>query len=166
MSEVRPYFAQGCLVVGCLRIHSAKGYCKAHWSRVSRTGSPLGVRSTLEIGVKRPAGICEIRDCGRVARGQGLCFSHYQCYRVMKHVDAGEYNAAYDRQKGLCAICQQIPQPIKGRGRRQGFHADHDHKTGVLRGLLCPSCNIALGHLHDDADIAQAAADYLRINRG
>ena len=39
----------------------------------------------------------------------------------MKHVDAGEYNAAYDRQKGLCAICQKVPQPIKGRGRRQGF---------------------------------------------
>jgi len=156
--EVKP-----CSITGCENRLFCRGFCRTHYSRVRRTGD-AGVAEILQH--RLPNQVCDIRECGRRARAQGLCNNHYQCYRVMKYVTAEDYNAAYDRQGGTCAICKRVPQPVKGPGRRQGFHADHDHVTGVLRGLLCPPCNVALGHLHDDADVAQAAADYLRINRG
>jgi hypothetical protein len=40
------------------------------------------------------------------------------------------------------------------------FHIDHDHTTGRVRGLLCPGCNLALGHF-DDPEILRRALDYV-----
>jgi hypothetical protein len=39
-----------------------------------------------------------------------------------------------------CGICGQPPKP----GKR--LHRDHDHKTGLGRGLLCFQCNRMLGN--------------------
>lgn len=38
--------------------------------------------------------------------------------------------------KGMCAIC----------GRREARVTDHDHRTGLIRGLLCQSCNALEGY--------------------
>lgn len=40
-------------------------------------------------------------------------------------------------------------------------HTDHDHETGVLRGFLCSGCNLALGHLKDNAERARGLGEYL-----
>lgn len=45
-----------------------------------------------------------------------------------------QYNALLEQQGGACAICQRVPKA----GR---LHVDHDHKTKVVRGLLCYRCN-------------------------
>lgn len=38
---------------------------------------------------------------------------------------------------------------------------DHNHKTGKLRGVLCVSCNAALGGFMDDSELLRTAAAYL-----
>jgi hypothetical protein len=38
---------------------------------------------------------------------------------------------------------------------------DHCHRSGRVRGLLCASCNTALGLLADDVNRIMAAAIYL-----
>jgi len=40
-------------------------------------------------------------------------------------------------------------------------HVDHDHDTGMVRGILCYHCNMAIGLLMDDPDIAKKATEYL-----
>jgi Recombination endonuclease VII len=40
-------------------------------------------------------------------------------------------------------------------------HIDHDHVTGTVRGVLCFTCNAALGQLQDDPAIIRRAAAYV-----
>lgn len=39
---------------------------------------------------------------------------------------------------------------------------DHNHDTGVVRGILCGGCNFLLGHARDDVSIIEKAISYLR----
>jgi hypothetical protein len=57
-------------------------------------------------------------------------------------------------QGGGCAICGK---PAK----RKRLHTDHDHATGFIRGLLCFSCNVAVGYMKDSPERLRKAADYL-----
>ena len=55
----------------------------------------------------------------------------------------------------VCETCGHPP------GRR-ALHLDHNHVTGVFRGWLCRECNLALGHVHDQPEVLDALAAYLR----
>jgi len=75
-----------------------------------------------------------------------------------------EFEDLYDRQGGRCAICGQVPIKRSGGDRAResiGLYVDHDHGTGLVRGLLCHGCNVALGHFKDDANLLRQAILYL-----
>jgi hypothetical protein len=80
-------------------------------------------------------------------------------YRKKYGISLEDYNELYKYQNGLCAVCQQPPEPDKP------LHVDHDHTTGVVRGLLCSNCNKALGLLKDDSTTVRNALDYLERSR-
>lgn len=58
-------------------------------------------------------------------------------------------------QLGKCAICGKILDSPK-----KSF-IDHDHRSGVIRGILCPSCNTMIGLSNDNPDILSKAIKYL-----
>jgi Autographiviridae endonuclease VII len=70
-------------------------------------------------------------------------------------MSVSEYKGVIARQFGVCAICRREPDA----GRR--LHVDHDHDTGRVRGLLCFTCNNALGDFEDDPGRLRAAIGYL-----
>jgi len=70
-----------------------------------------------------------------------------------------EYDALLESQEGCCKICGSNEPGVKGR-----FVVDHNHDTNEVRGLLCWSCNVGLGHLKDSPDILQSALIYLSTN--
>lgn len=70
------------------------------------------------------------------------------------------YMDMYQRQSGSCGICR-TPYPPIIRAKERRLYVDHDHKTGCPRGLLCHSCNTAIGHLRDDAELLERAIAYL-----
>lgn len=74
-----------------------------------------------------------------------------------------QFEAMMTAQQGKCAICGESDMPIDPRtGKRYDLAIDHDHVTGVVRDLLCPSCNNGLGCFDDDLDRLQAAISYLK----
>lgn len=55
-------------------------------------------------------------------------------------ISVKEYDAMFEQQGGVCAICSAAPN-----GKR--LAVDHNHTTGAVRALLCGPCNTALGVL-------------------
>ena len=66
------------------------------------------------------------------------------------------YNAMYEAQNGLCAICGK-PDEVEGRR----LAVDHNHDTGQVRALLCGNCNRGLGNFQDDTNMLVKATRYL-----
>lgn len=64
------------------------------------------------------------------------------------------------RQDNGCAICGNVM--TEGRGA-DSMVVDHDHFTGKVRGLLCRSCNGALGFFKDNIESLKKAIKYLTV---
>lgn len=60
-----------------------------------------------------------------------------RAYRLMRTygITPEQYDALLQFQGGTCFICDKPPKPGKN------LQVDHDHVTGLIRGLLCWSCN-------------------------
>jgi hypothetical protein len=73
------------------------------------------------------------------------------------------YQAMVVEQEGRCRICNKIPPPPMGT--YGGLVIDHCHRTQVVRGLLCHSCNRGIGLLGDDPETIQRAYEYITRRR-
>jgi hypothetical protein len=68
-----------------------------------------------------------------------------------------DFDALYDQQHGCCAICglEEI------LCTKQKLHIDHNHKSGVVRALLCRGCNLMIGFAQENPQIMQLGVAYL-----
>lgn len=84
--------------------------------------------------------------------GRGQQFCTYECGNWQRFLDKynitnDEYYAMLARQDQTCALCSCQPR-----------HVDHDHVTGLTRGVLCVSCNFRLSAIDDREWLQQADA--------
>lgn len=91
---------------------------------------------------------------------RGSASSTY-CQKKSRAVKARKYGVTLERiqrdtvlQGGRCAVCLELPKST--------LAIDHDHATGLYRGLLCSNCNSGLGFFKDKPSLLQAAICYLR----
>jgi hypothetical protein len=66
-----------------------------------------------------------------------------------------QFDELFLKQDNKCAICRT--DTPSGRG----WHVDHCHASGKIRGILCHHCNVILGHAKDSASKLQACVGYL-----
>ena len=78
--------------------------------------------------------------------------------RITFGIDQKAYDEQLKAQNGVCAICGENPES----SRRLSI--DHCHTSGVLRGILCHSCNVGLGFFSDDVEKLKKAITYLQGN--
>lgn len=65
-----------------------------------------------------------------------------------------DYETLLKKQNEVCAICKESFV----------LHVDHCHETGLVRGLLCRSCNLGLGFFKDKPELFDAAKEYIQCN--
>lgn len=90
-------------------------------------------------------------------RARVYCVSCYHERRERSHrrryygISDELYQEMLKEQGGRCLIC---------RSKRK-LDIDHDHKTGIVRGLLCRSCNLGLGYFKDNPILLARTIKYL-----
>jgi len=88
------------------------------------------------------------------ARKARKASAHAARVKKVYGLDRAGYAAILAHQGGRCAICQGT--------RPYMLHVDHDHQTGLVRGLCCARCNKRLlPAAKDDPAILRRAIDYL-----
>lgn len=85
----------------------------------------------------------------------------YQRRYKYKGLTGAAFKAMFEAQHGKCGICE----------KEMGFLdketcVDHDHKSGLVRGILCGKCNRGLGCMEDDVVRIKAAIAYLEKHAG
>ncbi|MEU7568121.1 endonuclease domain-containing protein [Streptomyces fradiae] len=120
-----------------------------------------------------PAGHKYCRQCGMIkphgewdrnrSASDGLSTACKECRRAKARaahlkrqygLTEAEREELIREQGGVCVIC------LSARPE----HVDHCHETGRVRGVLCFSCNAALGQLKDRPAAMRRAADYVEGN--
>lgn len=98
------------------------------------------------------------KDCERV-RTKKARNSRCNRQRLLKSkygITKPVYQAILRGQNNSCQICNinrdKLDKPL---------YVDHCHSTGVIRGLLCHACNIALGMFKDDIVLMERAIKYI-----
>ena len=74
-----------------------------------------------------------------------------------------QYEEILMSQGGTCALCDKTEDTVDGKPRL--LSVDHDHRSLEVRGILCHSCNVALGHFQDNPNRLRKAATYLECSR-
>jgi len=103
--------------------------------------------------------VIEFEICPYCRRGTsnpayGLCSKCRRKDRKLRNrynITIDDYEDMFEEQDGRCRVCQ----------KRKKLYVDHDHKTHEVRGLLCNTCNIGLGHFKDNPNLLRQAASYL-----
>ncbi len=169
MSRGRAYSKESkCYNVGCANPPHRWDLCSECYSNSTRkltytkVGRPREFTNT----------ICLTNDCNTAAWCKGYCKPCYSTVKSREYrkkyphlpkvynlkqlgVTVEQYEILFDRQQGLCGICRKEP-PMD-----RALAVDHCHVSLFVRGLLCMTCNTALGKFHDDPAILLRAVDWV-----
>ncbi|MEU0395239.1 endonuclease domain-containing protein [Streptomyces sp. NPDC006208] len=127
----------------------ADGHCRENSLAGDKSGSerPSGVLPGVLRGVL-PAAPGGARLDSRAKRN---CITCLQC---KCSPTPAELDGTTAERRGVCGICFSAPAE----------HVDHCPETGRVRGVLCFSCNAALGHFKDRPDVTRRTAAYVEGN--
>ncbi|MBE8475404.1 endonuclease VII domain-containing protein [Streptomyces justiciae] len=146
-----------------------QAYCKECWSAYHQARQ-LAKGKNVRPRVETPEGHKFCRSCGEIkphsewhrnaTASDGLATCCKACKAVRGRqghlkrqygITEAERDQLIASQGGVCCIClAAVPE-----------HVDHCHKTGRVRGVLCFSCNAALGQFKDRPDAIRRAAAYV-----
>ena len=147
INYVRQHEKIKCLIDDCTNIAISKKYCEKHYRKYKKYGD-------ANFFVDRKI-YCSIKGCNKKHLAKGLCYIHYwsEKQKIVISKKDSEYIENHD---GRCDICGQN-RSVSNRA----LCIDHDHLTGIFRGMLCSKCNVGLGHFDDNPIILKSAIEYL-----
>jgi len=129
----------------CPRGHDKLAVGKTSWNlcKLCNSDRMRAWRKQNPFYVKRGIQNCGFRQAG-IKNADGTPFTNV------------DYDRAYQVQQGRCKGCDRHQSELSRR-----LDADHDHKTGLFRFLLCANCNRVLGYGKDSPERLRHLADLL-----
>ena len=91
---------------------------------------------------------------------KGVESSRRSHLKINFNITLEEYNEILISQNYKCCICNNYETSY----RNEVLSVDHCHNTGKIRGLLCNTCNRALGLFKDNVELLTNAIKYLNNN--
>lgn len=136
-------------------------YCSRRCSNRTRDMSAIRAKRVNNFaGVptkKKPCAYCSelYQPTSSNQRYCTTCVPHGRARKNMRAygISEPEFQEAYNKQNGCCAICGKPDVP---EDRIHKLLVDHCHVTGKFRGLVCRSCNMALGYIDNKEWLARA----------
>jgi len=78
----------------------------------------------------------------------------------MYGISLEDLNQMFVSQSGRCKLCN-VEMHLGGKKRNRAC-IDHDHATGIVRGLLCFFCNAGLGMFEENVETMERAILYVQ----
>ena len=150
-TEKANFIQKECYSAECKKNAKSKGLCDMHYRRFAKTGTTELIKEKI---------LCKIDGCKNKHCAKSFCKKHYEMNRQNIVID-DRAKELINGHSGLCDICGSNKA---GFGKR-GFCVDHDHKTGIVRGMLCQKCNIGLGNFNDNIELLEKAIKYLALGK-
>lgn len=80
-----------------------------------------------------------------------------------------EFTELISLQRSQCKICGEAllsgSFTVEKIIKKDEICVDHCHSTGKVRGLLCHSCNVALGHVKDNVEVLSKMIEYVQQHK-
>lgn len=133
--------------------HCAKGLCSSCYQMLK--ASEAGRKTINKDALDKAKRIVEGHEERKAQAKKAKQIARYKRKNSKRHADKGwrwvtlkhrygitkeEYISMLEGQGGGCALCG-VPESEKT------LYVDHCHKTGKVRGILCPKCNTTVGQI-------------------
>lgn len=175
--------ARGNAWVCSLPTFQGNDLCKKHWYQ-QYAGRELSPVVQVESSYRDSAGRkhCYVCDAWldpsefestpvSTRRSDGLRASCRLCHSMSGYgITGADYRRMLADQDGACAVCRTSEPGTNSNSVIKRFAVDHDHACcpqsskscgKCVRGLLCRSCNVALGTTRDNVDTLIHMIEYL-----
>jgi hypothetical protein len=87
------------------------------------------------------------------------------CDRLRKYnMSPKGFHKMMRKQNDQCAVCD-VELEVGSEDKNKEPQVDHDHKTDVVRGILCLNCNTGIGKFKDSPELCKRAAKYLLVSK-
>lgn len=154
--------------------------CFAERARLKRVGKPCIVCATpKEVGVPKGARLC--LKCAAICTGCGerpRAKQHRHCSVCMAKADKirnakpeRKYRERITRVKSKYKVSRKDAELLVEKkscdacgNSKLKLHVDHCHTSGAVRGVLCFTCNVALGNLKDSLERLEMLIKYLKAH--
>lgn len=95
-------------------------------------------------------------ECNNILREKNKEYFRWSRIKKEYNLTKDEFYIILEKQNYSCPICG-----VNILNMLKNIHVDHNHTTGIVRGILCSKCNQGIGLFMENKNILKSAIEYL-----